>query len=129
MIAEGGTVAVNGNSTTAENNFTGSCGGPYQFEHGEGADLVYQFTLEKTTHVVIQTLAVEKEKRYDTILYLRTECANPDTEVVCDDDSGDGEQVIDQIDVRLQAGTYFLFVDGRTVYGDSGEFSMNLTFE
>lgn len=47
---------------------------------------------------------------FDTVLHLRRVCDEPDTELICDDDGG--AAVLSRFEARLDAGRYFLLVDG-----------------
>ncbi len=61
---------------------------------------------------------------FDTVLHLRSICADPLTEIACDDD-GAGS-LLSRLTVSLAAGTYYLIVDG---YGSSsmGTYTMRVT--
>ena len=81
----------------------GSCAGS-----SGGRERVYRLDLPTRQRVVVE-LAAE----FDTILYLRQgDCTDDAAEVKCNDDAGPKRSRIDAV---LDAGTYFVFVDG---YGD-----------
>jgi hypothetical protein len=81
----------------------GSCAGS-----AGGRERVYRLDLPTRQRVVIE-LAAE----FDTVLYVRqTDCTDDAAEIKCNDDAGPKRSRIDAV---LDAGTYFVFVDG---YGD-----------
>ena len=81
----------------------GSCAGS-----AGGRERVYRLDLATRQRVVIEASA-----EFDTILYLRHgDCTDDGAEVKCNDDAGPKRSRIDTV---LDAGAYFIFVDG---YGD-----------
>ncbi len=90
--------AISGNTNNAGNDYEGSC----QADTSE--ERVYQLTLAEPTHLKLRA------NGFDTVMYLRSSCEQIATEIDCDDDDG-GEHAA-YLDVELQAGSYFLFVDG-----------------
>ncbi len=82
-------------------------------------ELVYVFDVSQPIHVTFETTG------YDTIMYLRTTCSDPSSELACNDDGGPG--LGSSITQDLDAGTYYLFVDG---YGtNSGEFTLTINVD
>jgi hypothetical protein len=49
------------------------------------------------------------ERSYDTLIHLRGECDDAESEIACNDDFGGLQS---QISVNLDPGTYFLYLDG-----------------
>jgi Clostripain family/EGF-like domain len=98
------TGTIYGSTTGGVNDLVGSCG-------GDGADNVYVFTIDKPSMVSFQM------QNYDTVLYLRNQCANPVTEIACSDDDGDNEggSLVEQL---LEPGTYFVIADSYSTGGD-----------
>jgi len=81
----------------------GSCAGS-----AGGHERVYRLDLATRQRVVIELSA-----EFDTVLYVRQgDCSDDAAEVKCNDDAGPKRSRIDAV---LDAGTYFVFVDG---YGD-----------
>jgi Bacterial pre-peptidase C-terminal domain len=81
----------------------GSCAGS-----AGGRERVYRLDLPARQRVVIELSA-----EFDTVLYIRQgDCTDDAAEVKCNDDAGPKRSRIDAV---LDAGTYFVFVDG---YGD-----------
>ncbi|MBW2262211.1 MAG: putative metal-binding motif-containing protein [Deltaproteobacteria bacterium] len=84
-----------------------------------GHDVWFTFTLTGSTAVHLDTVCSE----FDTVLYI-LEGACDGTEVACDDDSDIG--YASSIDVTLDAGTYYVVLDG--YYGASdGQYVLNIT--
>ena len=81
-----------------ETRFTGTCG-------GSGPEDVYR--LDLTESVKLQAEA----SGYDTVLYLRTDCADAATQLVCNDDHRVVPDFGSRIERTLPPGRYFLFVD------------------
>jgi hypothetical protein len=90
------------NTTGAGDNYEGdACG-------STGApERVVALTLRVPSRVALET----DDSDDDTILYVRTDCDDIGTELDCDDD-GAGNRLSRLEFDRLEAGTYFVFVDG-----------------
>jgi len=92
----------------------GSCG-------GEGIDRVFEVTLDRRARWTAEASG------FDTVLYIRSECRSRSTEIVCDDDTTPPGDRGTRIEVTLDPGTYYLFLDA---YGFSrGSYRLELTFE
>ena len=91
--------------TAGESGEQGSCGG------ASGAEDVYSVDFEPGTYCV--NLAGSS---YDSLVYVRTDCGDPGSEVVCDDDNGDvnpDDRLDPAVNVVVEeAGTFYIFVDG-----------------
>jgi hypothetical protein len=85
---------------TAASNATGSCG-------GSQSEDVYTFTLAGPSPIAFQANLTGTTAQ--TVLYLRTSCDDPATEVACGTGKGGGAALYFD---ALPAGTYYLFVDG-----------------
>jgi hypothetical protein len=91
-----GTVA--GDTSHGASLFGGSCG------RGDAKEIVYALRATTRTH-----LRAAVSAQFDTILYLRKDkCDDDAAEVACNDDAPGGGSAID---VYVEPGTYFLFVD------------------
>ncbi|MDX9720149.1 MAG: clostripain-related cysteine peptidase, partial [Myxococcota bacterium] len=98
-------------STAGHNNVaSGSC------QSSSSADMVYVFSLTQTVTVSFESSG------FDTVLHLRRDCAQPSSEVACDDDGGSSMGSF--LQATLTAGTYYLFVDGYS--GSLGAFILNI---
>jgi hypothetical protein len=94
--------AVNIGSTTGyASDFAGSC-----VTDNAAPDAVFSLTLTADSLVHLDT----NGSSYDTVLSIRSSCADPATEVACDDDGGDSTRSL--IETPLVAGTYSVIVDG-----------------
>jgi len=99
---------VSGNTSGLGNNHTGSCG-------GNSEDIVYEFGIDEPLNLSFRTTG------YDTLIYLRSACDDEESEIDCNDDfDGLGSR----IETELDAGTYYLFVDGYST--GVGAFSLNI---
>jgi MYXO-CTERM domain-containing protein len=106
------TQTLTGDTTGASNDLEGSCVG------GGAPDHVYALTLtaDATVDAVVGG--------YDTGMYLRSACDDPDSELDCNDDIALPENLGSQITQDLTAGQYFLVVDGfRT---NAGEYTLTI---
>ena len=93
---------------------TGSCG-------GNGKDRVFSFVVDRPMRLTAQATG------FDTLLYLRRTCADPNSEVACDDDSRPPGGRGSRITARLEPGTWFLFLDA---YGNAGgDYALDVDFE
>lgn len=103
--AVGGTTTVTGNTTSATNDFTSTCGGS-----AAGRDHVYEMVVTDTAVLRIQTVAPTS---FDTVLHVRGGPACEEgagTTLFCDDDGGAGS--LSRIEAEFEPGTYFVVVDG-----------------
>jgi len=89
--------SFSGATCAMASDYSGSCGS------GSGGDAVYSFTLTRRTYVVLDT----EGSGYDTTLSLRNSAF---AQLTCDDDSGSGS--LSRIGTYLNAGAYFVIVDG-----------------
>jgi V8-like Glu-specific endopeptidase len=92
------------------NNDLGSCGG------GMGNDRVYSFSLNSRSQVQLTTSGT------DAVLYVRSACGG--TELACNDDASAADPN-PAIDITLDPGTYYVFVDGMDRGG--ADFSITLS--
>jgi hypothetical protein len=90
----------------------GGCGG------GGAQDLVYRLDVPVLSFVDIQTTG------FDTVLYGRTDCADPATQNSCNNDSDPPGAPGSRYFRRLAAGTYYIIVDGRS--GAAGPFTLTM---
>ncbi|CAN5391996.1 hypothetical protein BH09MYX1_BH09MYX1_21980 [soil metagenome] len=107
---------INGNTSSGESQNT--CNGT----NAEGRELVYRLEIPSR-----KKLTIEVKARYDAVLYVRREVCDSDDEeyeVKCNDDETNNDQNSSRIDAVVEAGTYFVFVDG---VQDNGAFTMNVT--
>lgn len=93
--------------------YRGSCA-------GRGVERVFSFTVSEEMSLVAEASG------FDTVLYLRRDCDDETSEVVCNDDNDPPGENGARIDAVLEAGEYFLFLDS---YGrDVGGYSLELWF-
>ena len=78
-------------------------------------------TLDADSTVTVTTSGEEG----DTVLYIREDCADPESEVDCSDD-GEELGLFSQIEADLDAGTYYIFAD---TYGSAATFDVLVTVE
>ncbi len=103
---------IHGDTTFAQDDYRASCTAPLSHDAG---DVVYRFELDRRTRVVA-TLDTG-DRPWAGCLYLRTTCLDMRTEQGCDD-------LGPRLDLELDAGEYFLFVDG---WRDGhGEFTLHI---
>ncbi|MDF2693545.1 MAG: hypothetical protein K0S65_1928, partial [Labilithrix sp.] len=102
---------VTGTTSGADDRFTESCAGREDMQ--ASGDRVYKLTLVARTHVLL-TLSTPG---HDGVLAIRKSCVDPPqmksartAEAACNNDSPDNRH--SKIDATLDAGTYFVVVDG-----------------
>jgi hypothetical protein len=109
-----------GDTTGNPNNTEGTCGG------GAG-EAVFRLELFAASHVTLDSIGSD----FDTVLYLRAGSCGAGLELGCDDDSG-GVAWSSALDFTLlQAGIYFIFLDGYTIdqFGGPNEGQWQLNVE
>lgn len=85
-------------------------------------ELVYKLEVPSREKV---TIAVETAKNFDPVLYVRRgDCLDADAEVACNDDASPGDVRHSRVEQVLDAGVYFVFVDGYS--GAGGAFKMHV---
>ncbi|MFH2009232.1 MAG: clostripain-related cysteine peptidase [bacterium] len=104
---------VLGSNTDASDNHVGSCA-----SSTAAGEIVYVFELDSARRVTFES------EGFDTVLHLRSACGDPASELDCDDDDGPGRG--SRIVVDLDAGTYYLFVDG---YNEEGDYTLTVAAE
>lgn len=122
-IVIAGSGVISGSTRRGESEHTASC------SSSPSKELVYKLVLEKRQRVILDV-----DAPFDTVLYVRDrECEEQSAEIACNDDrparSGGTANATAQahssrIDDVLEAGTYFVFVDG---YGtEAGAFRLDV---
>jgi V8-like Glu-specific endopeptidase len=110
-----GTYVVPGDTTAATDANLAACP-----DNSTAPDRVYSITLDEATWVDARVTG------FDTIMYVRSDCADPITEILCNDDSGPPGQRGSRIAEWFEPGTHYLFVDG---YGTaSGPYELEISF-
>ncbi len=74
---------------------------------GSGEEHVYVY--EPTTAQTLVLTTDFAETAVDTVIYLRSDCRDPDTEYGCNDDAGLGVSTLNV--ARVEPGTYYIIVD------------------
>lgn len=103
----------NGTTAGGQDRFHASCA-----EGTASPDNMYRLRLRRRS-----TVRISMSSDYDGALYLRRDCTDSSTEVACNDDTGDNRHA--QIETTLDAGTYFVFVDGFRS-GNQGSYSLDV---
>lgn len=109
-----------GNTSTMTNNYTATCGGS-----AGSNDAVYVVTVSQTTQFHADTW----NSKYDTVLHLKKDSGSG-AEIGCNDDGTDAAgawSLQSSLDVTLQPGTYYLFVDGYSSYAN-GEYELHVAY-
>lgn len=101
---------IRGNTSQGTNAMSGSC-----IRGGEAPELVYVLQVERRAQITAQI-----NSDYDGAIYLLGACGEMRSEIACNDDAPTTTR--SQVDATLDAGTYYIVVDG---YGNaSGEFEL-----
>jgi hypothetical protein len=98
--------------TSGTDMFTAGCA-----DETAAPESVFRLSLVKRTRVGLRL----NSKAGDAVLHVRSNCMDPGSEVACNDDHGGKNR--SEVDVVLDAGTYYVFVDGHAP-GDAGAFSL-----
>ncbi len=104
---------ISGSTANDVNVFQATCA-----QGARGPDRVYRFEVPQESRV-----QVAQESDYDGVLYMRRACADPTSEVACNDDVEDTQH--SRINSIVPPGTYYLFSDGFTPTG-SGNFTLEV---
>jgi hypothetical protein len=83
------------------------CGGGV----ANGEDRIFRLNVDADGRYRIEARDADASRRVDPVVYLRTACADQATQFACDDDVT-ASDVDASLDVMLDAGDYFLVVDG-----------------
>jgi hypothetical protein len=105
---------ITGDTAGSTDRFQATCAAGAQ-----SPDLVYRLVLRRAQRVRISS----EQSDYDGAIYVRSDCLDPSTEVACNDDAGDNRHSL--IEVTLQPGTYYVFVDGYA-QGSQGHFTLDV---
>lgn len=92
---------VQGDTRRGRSLLSGSCG------EGSAPEQIYRIDLQKRSQ-----LSVRLQSGFDAVIYLLARCDDADSEVACNDDAERGQTGRSRLDVTLDAGTWFLVVDG-----------------
>ena len=107
--------AVAGTTAGAGNAVGGSCVGM------GGPERIFTLTLPVPMDITIAMCA----SSYDSLLYLRTSCFDPTSEIACNDDAcGTGGNRSRLVFPALPAGRYYVFIDG---FSGSGNYAVTIT--
>ncbi len=109
LLAAGETVR---GRTSGRSRFAAACG-----EGAGGPEAVYQLRVREASRV---ELSLEAE--FDSVLHVRRDCVDPGTAVDCNDDAGDSNHSL--LDLQLDPGTYYVFVDGYGSGNEAGSFTL-----
>jgi hypothetical protein len=119
-LADGQT--INGTTAGAGDKFNTSCGG--REDSQSSPDRIYKIVLPSRQRIRLELATTS----WDGVLALRRACVDPPgssgprgAEVVCNNDSDDANH--SRIEVTLDAGTYYVLVDGHQS-GNEGPFSL-----
>jgi hypothetical protein len=121
LVFSGGTADLSGDTRGHTDDSAGLCGG------AGASDIVYTFTLSapQSAHVVVAPSGL-----YAPVVYVRgTNCTDTTVSAQLWCGGAASGQSVDMVLPRLEAGTYYLFVDGAHATGDSaaGPFHMTVT--
>lgn len=104
---------VTGDTSSSRDRFQATCAGG-----AASNDLVYRLVLTQRSRVRISAT-----QQYDGAIYIRRDCADPGTELACNDDAQDNRH--SAVEAVLDRGTYFVFVDG-FANSSQGSFTMDV---
>jgi hypothetical protein len=105
---------ITGSTATETDHFQATCAGGAM-----SPDRVYRLVLRRRSTVRISS----EQTEWDGAIYLRSDCTDATTELGCNDDAGDNRHSM--IETELEAGTYYLFMDGFST-SSSGDFTLDV---
>lgn len=105
---------IEGDTTGGTDRFQATCAGG-----ALSPDLVYRLVIRRTSTVRISS----EQAEWDGAIYIRSDCVDATTERGCNDDAGDNRHSM--IETELEAGTYYVFVDG-FASGNAGDFTLDV---
>ena len=86
---------------------------------GAGPERVYSFQIAERTRLSATATG------FDSVLYVTSDCANPQAEAACNDDAAPPGELGSHIEAILNPGRHFLVVDA---FGQPGAFELDLSF-
>jgi len=110
LLLDLGQTSVSGTTVGFADDYVPDCQG-----NSSAPDVVYTFTIPQAIHLSVQT-----DGLFDSVLYLRDDCAAAD--LFCNDDGGPGLGSL--LEADLAAGTYYLIVDAYTT--NSGAYTLTI---
>ncbi|MCA9534174.1 MAG: PPC domain-containing protein [Myxococcales bacterium] len=105
---------INGTTVGESDNFQATCAG-----NAASPDRVYQLRLTRRMTVRAHMTTTD----FDGALHIRRDCADATTEVACNDDFEGQRQSM--VETTLDAGTYFIIVDGFS-RNNAGSYSLRV---
>ena len=100
-----GAVAIAGTNDGADDTSSGTGG---RCGASGGRDVFFSFEIDQIRRVILETV-VPLERRYDTTVYVRSQCGDSTSQVACSDD--DGELTLSRIERVFDPGAYSVAVD------------------
>lgn len=115
-VSPAGRQVFTGRNDAAVNDYDGRCA-------GNGRDLVYSFEIQGSYNVTLEASG------YDTVLYVRTSCDDPTTEIACNDDHENVDDLGSYLQLTdISSGEYFVILDAFSM-PQTGEFELVFEFE
>ena len=105
---------INGTTSGEANSFQATCAGG-----ANSPDRAYRLRLRRRSRVRARMTTVD----FDGALHIRRDCADATTEVACNDDHGGQRESL--IETTLDAGTYYVVVDGFAA-NNAGSYSLEV---
>jgi hypothetical protein len=111
---------------------TGSTEGAPDYFHATCAgsasspDRVYRIDVSRRSR-----LRVRSQTDYDGALYLRAQCDDPSSELVCNDDAASGDQRHSMVKALVDPGEYYVYADGYSGHNQTqaGTFTLSADLE
>ena len=106
---------VSGSTDGETSSFEGSCA-------GRGSDRVYTLDVAQPSRARFRM-----QSSHDGVVYVRSSCADPSTELACNDDFQDTRHSLTT--ATLAPGQYYVFADGYAGIGEGGTASGDYTLD
>lgn len=110
-----------GDTTFMHADYVATCG-----SYAQSNDSVYKFTITEAK-LITATLVASEDAPYHPVIHIKDSCENNSNQMACSDRDGNNINTA-KIDKKyLEAGTYYIFVDGYAIT-NMGAYTLNYEF-
>ena len=102
-------IQYSGTTEIMHADYVATCG-----SYAQSKDVVYKITLEQAKLVTVNLLSAEDDLHH-VVVHIKDSCENNSNQMACSDRDGDNLNNAKIDKLYLEAGTYYIFVDGYSV--------------